>query len=72
MNKLSEAIEQAVTECIETGNGCKRIYDPINRNTLLIRAEWISVDDFNVVEVYISVNGGIVLMAYALDETKTR
>lgn len=68
MNNLSEAIEQAKNDCIETGNGDIRIDDQIT-----IQAEWEEWEQnnsYDVVTIYIY-DENIIKIRYQLEETKT-
>ena len=68
MNKLSESIEQATQECIDTGSGKVEVDDNIK-----IYAEWEEYENnynYDVVTIHI-VENGICKFKYQLKETKT-
>lgn len=64
MNELSRAIEQAVQECYDSGNGKVVVND-----NLIIATEWVGQGGTDVIEVYIMKNGRIVF-EHCLEETR--
>lgn len=64
MNKLSEAIEQAKNDCLLNGNGFVKLDNNIN-----IHAEWITEDNYDIIEIEIENKN--MFVCYQLEETKT-
>jgi len=69
MNKLSEAIEQAKNECLESGSSEVKLNDNI-----VIYAEWVRYDDdvevFDTILIYIYENNKHKFNYYLNDEIK--
>jgi len=68
MNKLSEAIQEAVAECLETGNSYIEVDKIVD-----VSAEWESWDlneIYDIVTVYIYENR-LIKFRYQIVETRT-
>jgi len=69
MNKLSQAIQRAVDECIQSGNSNIEVDENVT-----VEASWVAYyedTNFDVVAIYIYENG-VLRFSYPINETKTK